>query len=188
MTCLIAKRLGPETVPSTSSYPLREYAASLVKLVTERFGEASHTLKSRLARTFLKHFLDNNKPYGTYYGSILGLCAVGGGEAVRVLIMPNVKSFEEFIRDDIIHDTAKKIEADMCLAAIVKALLKMKDDDLDLWNKLYPDNSEGMDLDSNDELKGKLANKIGDLAAEEIMKTGDMKLAKIIVKSSDAIP
>src|SRR5947209_14799997 len=132
ITCLIGKRLGSETSPSISSYPLRDYAASLIGLVCRRFGDSSHTLKPRLARTLLKNFLDNTKPYGTLYGAIVGLASMGNHEVVRVLILPNVKTFEDFIRDEIMNDGPRKVEAEMCLKAIIMALERLKEDEVEL--------------------------------------------------------
>ncbi|KAF3919171.1 hypothetical protein ABW21_db0209732 [Orbilia brochopaga] len=177
ITCLIAKQLGPDANNQLSTYPLRDYAASIIGTICKRFGESSHDLKARLARSFLKNFIDNTKPYATHYGSILGLSNMGVIDAIRVLILPNVKVFEEFIRDEINGDGPKKAEAQACLNALVGALKQLRNDEFEL----LMDGGRRMDLDE-ETLKKKLADKIGVLAANEIMKTGDEMLAKILIK------
>lgn len=114
LTCLVGKRLGDS---SNAHYSLRNLAASLLSLVTKRFGESSHTLKPRLMRTCLKHFLEPGKSLGCHYGAILGLAAIGGAEAVRVTIIPNLRIFDKVLdegggRDDIVK----------CVDAVGRAL------------------------------------------------------------------
>ncbi|EWC47433.1 hypothetical protein DRE_00401 [Drechslerella stenobrocha 248] len=181
ITCLLAKQIGPDPNSQLSTFPLRDYAASIVGTICRRFGESSHDLKARLARSFLKNFIDNTKPYATHYGSILGLASMGVTDAIKVLILPNVKTFEEFIRDEINGDGPKKGEAQACLNAIVDSLKRLRGDEFEL----LMDGGKSMDLDE-ETLKRKLVDKIGLLAANEILKTGDEVLAKILIKERQA--
>ena len=72
--------------PSTNHhYHLRNYAASLIKLVYKRFGESSHTIRPRMSQALPRpvkaprHILS--------CGAIVGLAAIGGRESVRVLVL-----------------------------------------------------------------------------------------------------
>ncbi|KAI9807184.1 MAG: hypothetical protein M1825_005902 [Sarcosagium campestre] len=103
LTCLIGRRLGDLTTTTTNStastqphahYALRALAASLITTISQKYATTSQTLRPRLARTCLKHFLDPTKPLGVHYGAIAGLAAVSGPEGVRVLIIPNLKAYD----------------------------------------------------------------------------------------------
>lgn len=180
MTCLVGKRLGD---PSTyQHYALRDYAASLTKLVCKRFGEASHTLRPRLTRTCLKHFLDPSKPLGTHYGAIAGLAAIGGRESVRVLIVPNLKLYEKVIGPDLEEDTPRKRDAEMVVEAIFSALKLLEEDEV--LATIKRENG-----DSGDErLRELLGKRIGDVMAERVWKSGNRGLARSIVETSSVGP
>ena len=145
LTCLVGKRLGDPSGPGCyEHYKLRDYAASLLKLVCRRFGSSSHTLLSRLTRACLKHFLDPTKPLGTHYGAIVGLAAVGGRESVRVLILPNLRLYEKVLRPEFEQqeqddagagtppggngNNSKKRDAQMVVEAIFNVLTLLEED------------------------------------------------------------
>ncbi|KAF3920191.1 hypothetical protein AA313_de0205301 [Arthrobotrys entomopaga] len=178
LTCMLAKQLGENAQDQLSTYPLRDKAASIIGIICKRFGESSHELKSRLARSLLKAFMDNTKPPATWYGAIIGLSSMGVLDAIRYLVLPNVKIFEEFIRDEINGDGPKKEECLKCLGAIIQALKKMKADEVELLI-----GGKGLDMDK-EALRKKLTDDLGVMAATEVMKLGDEKLAKILVKCS----
>jgi transcription initiation factor TFIID subunit 6 len=180
LTCLIGKRLGDPT--TFDHYALRDYAASLIRLVCRRFGESSHTLRPRLTRACLKQFLDPSKPLGTHYGSIIGLAAIGGRESVRVLILPNLKLYEKVIRPELEEDTPKKRDAEMVVEAIFSVLKKLEDEESPKVNRVKSeDGMEGMQGDEG--LREALARKIGDVAAERVCRSGQKSLAKAILET-----
>lgn len=159
-------------------------------------------MKPRLARTFLKTFLDNTKPLGTLYGAILGLSSVGGGEPIRILILPNIKTFEDFIRDDIVNDGPRKAEAEMCLKAIVNSLKKLREEDgkggVDLDEKMVVVNGDAaaaatattttsMDMD-DDGVRQKLMDRIGELAANQVLELHDEKFVRMLATSPQIVP
>lgn len=165
LTCLIGKRLGDSS--STAHYALRDFSASLLKLVCKRFGDSSHTLKPRLTRTCLKHFLDPSKPAGTHYGSIIGLAAIGGRESVRVLILPNVALFVESVA---LERGAQ--EAEMCVGAVVGVLKMLEEDAV----------GGAMQDGMGEELRGRLAERVGEVVAEEVWKLGREGLVRAILE------
>ncbi|KAF3933034.1 hypothetical protein ABW20_dc0106716 [Dactylellina cionopaga] len=179
ITCMMAKQLGDNANDQLSTYGLRDKAASIIGTICKRFGESSHELKSRLARSFLKAFMDNTKPPAAWYGAILGLSNMGVIDAIKYLLLPNVKTFEEFIRDEINGDGPKKRESLRCLDAIVDALKKLKVEEVEL----LMDGGKKLDLDEEG-LRKRLTDIIGTLAADRIMKLGDEKL-EITSKSPD---
>lgn len=174
LTCLVGKRLGD---PSTNHhFHLRNYAASLIKLVCKRFGESSHTLRPRLTRACLKHFLDPSKPLGTHYGAIVGLAAIGGRESVRVLILPNLKLYEKVYRPEIEDNTPKKADAEMVVEAIFNVLELLEQDETGILVK-----TEGVDI--NEETREALVKKVGDVVADRVWKSGKMGLVAAILEA-----
>lgn len=177
LTCLIGKRLGDTTTPVNIQFTLRDLAASILKLVCKKFGDSSHTLKPRLTRTCLKHFLDPVKPFGTHYGSIIGLAAIGGRECTRVLILPNIKLFEKVVRPEIEEDGPRRKEAEMCVSAIV-GVLKLLEEDFQ-----YPLNPP---VGSADEIRSQLIHHVGEIVGDEVWRLRREPLVRSILEAAAA--
>ncbi|KAI9822542.1 MAG: hypothetical protein M1827_000261 [Pycnora praestabilis] len=173
LTCLIGRRLGDNSVP-LAHFALRDLAASLIGMIAKKYAKTSHTLKPRLARTCLKHFLDPNKPPGSHYGAIIGLQAIGGAEIVRVLILPNLKMYGSVIKNEITEDGPKKAEAEMVLNVILAALCLLEDGHFSLTN--------GHAGDGGEEVLEKLVDKVGELVGSRIFDMGRPRLSHAILE------
>lgn len=176
----MSRQLGPDASNQVPTYHLRDYAASIIGLICKRFGETSHSLKSRLAKSFLKNFIDNTKPYPTLYGAILGLSNMGTPDSIRFLILPNVKLFEEFIRDEIQGDGPKKVEAHACLRALVGAIEKLHCPEFEAL--ISGGNAGAVNNMSSEAINEKVTDMLGPLCANELIELGDETLMKILVK------
>jgi transcription initiation factor TFIID subunit 6 len=131
LTCILGKRLGsPNQDGTTTHFALRDYAASLLSMIARKYGSTSSTLKPRIARSCLKHFLDSHKTLGTHYGAILGLTMVAGAESVRTLILPNLKAYSEGVLQTAMAEEGKREDAEYVLKAIVKALALLERDEV----------------------------------------------------------
>lgn len=131
LTCLVGKRLGsPSQDGPTSHFALRDFAASLLAIIMRKYASTSTTLKPRIARSCLKHFLDSHKPLGTHYGAILGLTMVADAESVLSLILPNLRAYNDGILQDAMKDDGKREQAEHVLDAIVKGLKLLDADEL----------------------------------------------------------
>ena len=175
LTCLLGHHLGPPPYPDLqATLPLRQLAASLTGLVAKKYAKSSHTLRPRLARTCLQHFLTPTKPFGSNYGGIIGLQAVGDGEAVRALILPNLKDYGELLRDALEGtDEVKSRDAETVLRELVKAASWLEGDSLGATNGFSTGDAEAMNE--------KLREKVGGLIAERIIELRRPKLVKAIV-------
>ncbi|KAI9880892.1 MAG: hypothetical protein M1830_009960 [Pleopsidium flavum] len=173
LTSLVGRRLGDPS-SSLAHFPLRDLAASLIGLITKKYGRTSHTLKPRLARTCLKHFLDPNKPLGTHYGAIMGLQAIGGPDVVRALIIPNLKVYESVIKDEIVDDGPRRAEAEMVLGAIFAALRTLEDERGEMMN--------GQSGNGGEEMKAKLVEKVGELMGTKVFEMGRPRLAHAVLE------
>ena len=132
-------------------------------------------LKPRLARTCLKHFLDPTKPLGANYGGIIGLQAIGGPEIVRALVVPNLKEYEELVKDAIdAMDEGKRNEGEMVISAILEALILLEEESVGAANGFANGHAA--------EKKRELSEKIGDLFAERVLELGKPRLVKAIME------
>ena len=143
LTCLLSRRLGFESHEELANqYQLRELSASLIGLISKKYGKSSHQLRPRLARTCLKYFLDPSKPLAVHYGAISGLLSVGGSEAVRQLIIPNLKPYEDLLTKAQNEGGYGNIEVEMVIGAIMKAISSLRDDALTLTNTSAADEDD----------------------------------------------
>ncbi|KAK4095815.1 TAF6-like protein [Parathielavia hyrcaniae] len=133
LTCLMSRKLGSAAPDDSSSggggdtlreqYRLRELAASLLEMIARKYGATNALLRPKLTRTCLKHFLDPTRSAAVLYGAISGVAAAGGPEAVRVLILPNMKSFDAAVLQPM-HDRgeAHAVDYEMLVGGIMKAI------------------------------------------------------------------
>jgi transcription initiation factor TFIID subunit 6 len=192
LTCCVGKHLGAPhpTVSAASSetmngnnsthhgsslahFELRDLAAAILSYICGRYANSSATLKPRIARTCLKYFLDPNKPLGTHYGALRALISITGTEGTRMLMLPNLKIYDDVLREAYADDS-KKPEADRVLAIILRAL-----DQLD-GNRVPRMNGVG----SPGALKERLVEKVGVVVAEKIVKSERYGVAQVIMETN----
>lgn len=173
LTCLIGRHVGNRADP-LAQFPLRDLAASLIGTLARKYSPTNTSLRPRLARSCLKNFLDPSKPFGTHYGAIIGLHAIGGPEVVRALIIPNLKTYESLIKDEIVDDGPRKSEAEKVLAAILKVSASLAEDQIPVMN--------GHSAEAGEEIKRRLIDTVGELVGTRIADSGQMQLAKAILE------
>jgi transcription initiation factor TFIID subunit 6 len=173
LTCLIGRQLGGAT-DLTEQFALRDLAASLLGLIAKKYSHSSHMLKPRLVRSCLKNLLDPSKPFGAHYGAILGLHAVGGAEVVRVLILPNLSDYSKLLADGF-EDSARRPAAERVLVALLAVLASLNDGRPSLTN--------GHPGVVTEELRSRLADRVGDLIADKIADAGEVQLAYVILEA-----
>ncbi|KAL1837118.1 hypothetical protein VTJ49DRAFT_4230 [Mycothermus thermophilus] len=125
LTCLMSRKLGgaPSDDTLREQYRLRELAASLLEMVARKYGATNALLRPKLTRTCLKHFLDPARPPAVLYGAVLGVAAAGGPEAVRVLVLPNLKSFDSAVLQPLCdRGEGHALEFEMLVGGIMKAI------------------------------------------------------------------
>jgi transcription initiation factor TFIID subunit 6 len=174
LTCLISARLGASSNP-LEHYALRNKAASILGLVAKKYNTSAHTLKPRLVRTCLKYFLEPKKPLAVHYGAIRGIAAIGGKEAVRVLLVPNLKDYGVLIQEGLAGGPPGDKDAEMVAGAVEGALLDLEDEGLPLMNGF----ASG-DVDSQ---KEKLEGKVGPLWADRIVRMKKPGVMQAVMES-----
>ncbi|KAJ2784691.1 histone H4-like TAF Taf6, SAGA complex subunit [Coemansia javaensis] len=160
LTCLVSKRLCES--PTEDHWSLRDGAAAQIAEICQQFGRPYHTLKTRIARTLLRAFLDPTKPLTTHYGAIVGLTRLGVS-MVKVLILPNVKAYMALLGVELEKDNAQlAADARRCLGALLGALRALARS----YDDLAP-------ADLTDAQKTRLAEVVGDTLAEAVFADPD---------------
>ncbi|KIM99458.1 hypothetical protein OIDMADRAFT_104505 [Oidiodendron maius Zn] len=178
LTCIIGRRLGPDGIDNLKEqYQLRDLAASIMGRMAGKFSTSSLSLQPRLARTFLKAFLDPGRGAGEHYGAILGLAAVAGPEGVRTLMLPNIKPYEYVILKAYNERGPADEGVSMIIAALIKAITNMAED-TEMMAKVV---DEGRDGDDTVALEAYLGTVIG----SRIARYGNRKLNKLILDSRE---
>ena len=172
LTCLIGPRLGSSS-NRLEHYPLRSFAASLLGQIAKKYSKSSHTLRPRLVRSFLKNFLDPAKPFAVHYGAILGISAVGLQEAVRQLIVPNLKDYGILLQEGLNAGGTNKEDAEMAIGAVMGALNKLETGAKHLTN--------GSSSKETDEHRRRLTDRVGDLLATRVSWEASPELIRAIL-------
>lgn len=172
LTCLIGKYLGNTTTDGAGGhYALRDLAASLLTSIAKRYGQSATTLKPRIARSCLKAFLDSHKPFGTHYGSILGLQGIAGSAGVRTLILPNLKAYDLVLKQGL-TDEQQKDQAEMVVLVLTRALEYLERDAVTTMNG-HPD---------GEELKARLVDTIGEVMGVRLYEMGRPSLVSAVLE------
>lgn len=127
LTCLMARKLGTDEGQDTlkEQYDLRQLAASLLGRIARKYSVSNSLLRPKLTRTCLKYFLDPTKPPAVLYGAIHGLLEAGGTEAIRVLVLRNLKSFDSGILQPLKEKSEGSVEYDMLVQGLVQAVASL---------------------------------------------------------------
>lgn len=136
LTCLMSRKVGSEegTDAVKEQYELREFSSGVLGKIAKNYSKSNTRLRPKLTRTCLKYFLDPSKPCPVLFGALCGLSAAGGPMSVRVLLMPNLKSFDTMILASLREKGVPNTEYDLLLGAIVKAVQTIDKNEFDMMN------------------------------------------------------
>ena len=172
LTCLIGKHLGNAAVDGPGAhFALRDLAASLLSSIAKKYGQSASTLKPRIARSCLKAFLDSHKPFGTHYGSVLGLQGIAGPAGVRTLILPNLKAYDLVLRPGLADEQIKD-QAEMVVQVLTKALETLERDSVAAMNG----HQEG------EGLRARLEDAVGEVVGSRIYEMGRPNLVAAVLE------
>lgn len=137
LTCLMSKKFGSDEGIDAlrEQYELREISSNVLGKIAKKYSKSNIHLRSKLTRTCLKHFLDPTKPPAVLFGAVNGLSAAGGSMSVRVLLLPNLKSFDELILSKLV-DKVSQMEITLLLGAIVRAIQTVEKNEIDMMNSV----------------------------------------------------
>ncbi|KAJ4293663.1 histone H4-like TAF Taf6, SAGA complex subunit [Kalmusia sp. IMI 367209] len=198
LTCCTGKHIGPSShqAPSNASsetlngnninghgqtnykhFDIRKIAASLLQRMCRQYSSSNQGLKARIARSCLKSFLDPNKPLGTHFGALEALRRVTGPEGVRMLILPNLKIYDEVLSESL-ADESKKGEAQRVLAVILQCLDEME---------RVRGATRANGVANIDSLKERLTDKVGEVVADSVIKSQRIAVAQAILETDLSI-
>jgi transcription initiation factor TFIID subunit 6 len=176
LTCMMGRKLGREEGIDAvrEQYQLREFSASLIGKLAKKYSSSNAQLRTKLTRTCLKFFLDPTKPAPVLYGAISGLSAAGGPEAVRILVLKNLKDIEAGILRPL-REKGDNLDFEMLVGGIVKAITTLVDNEESTVNTM---NGGGIsDRDVND-----LNDFVGSIIGERIASLGNRRLVKEVLE------
>ncbi|ODQ54094.1 transcription initiation factor TFIID subunit 6 [Saitoella complicata NRRL Y-17804] len=175
LTCLVGNKLGPTSVEEAAATgreqcAVRDLAASIIHYIINRFADAYHSMKSRIAKTLLRVFMDPQKTLGAQYGAIAGLSGMGTN-VLRLLLLPNFKIYELVLRRAM--DEGKTNEVEKCLDALMVAIRTLDNDEI---------SAEVVNVGELDEEKVRtvLSKKLGDMVTERIMREKNERVIKFL--------
>lgn len=179
LTCLMSRKLGGSdegTDTLRDQYRLRELAASLLEMIARKYGATNALLRPKLTRTCLKHFLDPTRPPAVLFGAISGVAASGGPEAVRVLVLPNMKSFDAAILQPL-HEKgeAHALDFEMLMGGIMKAIESL----VGAGSKAVTNGVNGVDLSREAE---QVTEFLGPIVGQRVARLGNHALNHAILE------
>lgn len=94
---------------------------------------------------------------------------------MRTLIVPNLKEYEELVKDAIdAMDEGKRNEGEMVIQAILEALVSLEEESVATVN--------GFAIGHAADIRKELSDKIGDLFAERVLELGKPRLFEAIME------
>ncbi|CAI6295080.1 unnamed protein product [Periconia digitata] len=195
LTCCTGKHVGPSShaAPSNASsetlngnnlnghrfsphqhFQIRELAASLLHKICRNYASSNQSLKARIARICLKYFLDPNKTLGTHYGALQALRLITGREGTMMLIMPNLRIYDEVLKEAM-ADESKKPDADRVLAEILYGLDELA------RSRISTRANGVVDLVGQ---RQSLTEKVGEVVAERIIASDRTAVAQVIMEAN----
>ena len=90
LTLVLARRLCSDA--SDDHWTLRRNAATLLRLVCDKYGRTYNTLQPRITRTLLNALLDTSRSLPTHYGAVVAITALGI-PAIRATLLPYIRPY-----------------------------------------------------------------------------------------------
>ncbi|KAL2062918.1 hypothetical protein VTL71DRAFT_5990 [Oculimacula yallundae] len=179
LTCILGGNIGGDSpVSLKDQYQLRDLAVSLIGRISSQYSTSSAELQARLARTFLKNFLDPTRTLEMHYGAINGLITIGGPTAVSALILPNLKAYEYVLTkaQTDLGQTDERVV--MMIAAIMKGVLSLVDISVSppVTNGTNGNAAEGQLIEDY----------LGTIIGSRVVAIGNHKLNEAILKSRES--
>ncbi|KAG6355920.1 hypothetical protein INS49_015304 [Diaporthe citri] len=169
LTCLMSRKLGADEGMDAvkEQYELRELSASILGSIAKSYGKSNTRLRPKLTRTCLKYLLDPSKPAAVLYGAVSGLSAAGGPESVRVLLLPNLKSFDEMILRPM-RERVPEFEIKLLLGAIVNAIKTIDKNEIGMMNGVHSSTTEHTAAELTDFLGETIGREVASLSSARL--------------------
>lgn len=117
--------------------------------------------------------MDVGKPLGTHYGALLALLIITGNEGMKMLVLPNLKIYNDDVLKGALADESKKRDAERVLAILVEAIKALGNTASTMTNGVA-------DIEGSRE---RLNDKVGDIIADQIVANKLSAAAQVILES-----
>ncbi|KAI1184315.1 TAF6-like protein [Nemania serpens] len=175
LTCLLGHRLGSESGSDAikEQYQLREVAASLIGQIARKYCSSNKLLRPKLTRSCLKAFLNPSMPPQVWYGAVLGILAAGGPEAIKFLVLSNLKSFDTTMLQPLREKgETSRLDFEMVVGGILKAIQSLSDADIMM---------DGMNGDTTDREASQVKDFLGDIIGERVLRLGNYQVNQAVL-------
>ncbi|KAI0017154.1 DUF1546-domain-containing protein [Xylariomycetidae sp. FL0641] len=181
LTCLMGRKLGAENTREAvkEQYQLREYAANLIGQIARKYSGSNKLLRPKITRSCLRTFLNPTFPPQVWYGAVYGVLAAGGPEAIKVLVLPNLKEFESMMLQPLREkgDDASRFDLETLIGGIMKAVRSLSEDDMMMLN--------GVNGNVSDHESAAVKAFVGDMVGERLVRLGDHKLNQAVLDAAN---
>ena len=196
LTCLLGQKLGRKegeaaaaaaasasAAGSRDIYMLRELSASLLGLLARKFAKSNTLLRPKLTRTCLKTLLEPDRPVGVLFGAVAGLSAAGGPEAVRVLLLPNLRTFDTYVLQPLQERSgASSLEFEMLVGGgILKAIETLSASTASSLPS--PPATNGMNGTTGEVETAELVDFLGPIVGNRVAQRGERRLNSVILEA-----
>ncbi|KAI0115607.1 TATA box binding protein associated factor [Nemania sp. FL0031] len=175
LTCTLGRRLGSEIGSDSikEQYQLREVAASLIGQIANKYCNSNKFLKPKLTRSCLRAFLNPSMPPQVWYGAILGILAAGGPEAIKILVLPNLKSFDSTMLQPLREKgDASRLDFEMVVGSILKAVQSLSNEDIMM---------NGVNGDTSDRDASQIKEFLGDIIGERVVRLANHQVNQAVL-------
>ncbi|KAI1115562.1 TAF6-like protein [Nemania sp. NC0429] len=175
LTCLLGHRLGSESGSDAvkEQYQLREVAASLIGQISKKYCSSNKLLRPKLVRSCMKSLLNPSMPSQVWYGAVLGVLAAGGPEAIKFLVLTNLKSFDTAMLQPLREKgEASRLDLEMVVGGILKAIQSLSDADIMM---------DGMNGDTSDREASQIKDFLGDIIGERVLRLDNYQLNQAVL-------
>jgi transcription initiation factor TFIID subunit 6 len=130
--------------------------------------------------------MDPDKSVGTHFGALQALLLVlGAGDALRGLILPNIKMYNDDFLSKKLADESTRHDAEILLAVLVGSFPALVPKSM--REKKQREQQQGTyNAPDLDDLREQLVNKVGNLVAAHMIQKGmDLEVQEILRKDFD---
>ncbi|KAF2969164.1 hypothetical protein GQX73_g4404 [Xylaria multiplex] len=175
LTCLLGRRLGSESGSDAvkEQYQLREVAASLIGQIAMKYSGGNKVLRPKLTRSCLKAFLNPSMPPQVWYGAVLGILAAGGPEAIKVLVLPNLKAVDSTMLQPLREKgEVSRLDFEMVVGGILKAIQALSEDEVMV---------NGVHGDTTDREITQVKDFLGDIIGERVIRLANYQVNQAVL-------
>ncbi|KAI0867294.1 hypothetical protein GGS24DRAFT_324884 [Hypoxylon argillaceum] len=112
-------------------------------------------------------------PSQVWYGAILGILAAGGPEAIKVLVLSNLKSFDSTMLLPLREKgEASRLDFEMVVGGILKAIQALSDEDMMM---------DGVNGEMNDRQESQVKDFLGDIVGERVIRLSNHQVNQAVL-------